>query len=794
MSMVTGAGKGLWLGLVLLLVPMLSMATEVFWNDAAGGNWNEATKWSTAVVPQTTDTVYITLDGTYTVVMDSTPTVARLTIGGTNGQQTLEISGALAVSGEVLAGDSSHIVILGSTAGTASLTVADSVLNAGNIVLTSSDVDSTHSAELTVVTGPLTNAAVGTITAARGASEGGTRTIDAEIVNNGLVVVDSITLDLTKDPGVHVNNGGILLQGGDLNIIMSAKLSQAAFRPAAPPSIINTGLIDLGEATQFSVTGGGIFNDVTGIIAGTGDLEFSSSAFANDGIIRPGASLGQLSLTGDLFNSANAQLRIQMGGPTVGTDCDQFAVSGTATLDGLLSVSLVGGYAPLVGDSVKVLTYAARLGNFASVAGLVTGGYVFDTSWVADGLYIVCTDMPNTPPDWSGLPDSIDFRWDSTAVVNVYDGVSDTETDDTLLLYEFRLTNTAAHLGWNSANGNLVISADSGLADSLYLILDATDAEAATSTDTVLVTVRPAVVNYPPVWSGLPDTVRIPNDSIYEFSLWDHVADTETEDSLLSYGFEAHPDTLLASINSNTGMASLWCYPGYEGEILVIVAAYDPQFNAGRDTIILVISAPNTAPEWSGLPDSVEFNIVDTHTVMLFDYLSDAETPDSLLIVDFNRTPFDIGYSYTATSGELLIFSMNDWSGTGALYISATDPDSAKVWDTIVVAILPETGVGDEQPGRMPTEFVLNQNWPNPFNPSTSIEFGVPTATHVVVSVYNVLGARVAVLVDQLLPAGYHSAVWNGAVANGGSAASGIYFYRIETDQFVSVRKMVLLK
>jgi hypothetical protein len=1098
MTMVKGAGKVVGLGLALLLVPMLSLAADVYWNDVNGGNWNDPTNWSTGVVPQETDNVLITLDGTYSVVMDSTPTVATLTIGGANGKQTLAAtsgfmivtgavqvndsgifdfisfnlggtdtlfndgvillrgttinphvvnSGAIAIQlgctfnrtyygdassrvvingtalgsakmtvdtvfvnegevylssdhligstvatlemtkgpvtnestgfiyvitgtantngnryinapivnhgtirtleanltvtcanktltndglidvvtgnmtfalagstfnntgnietdsgwgitfssgffnhngGDIIGGggftlsavvsalnspvvysgqlslvnstmtlndtlvnqhgtvtlatatiggtgqlvnqdsmsivtgtinaefanmktlvvnsaaiingaftttDSSHIIIIGSPSGSATMTVADSVLNKGDIVLTSSDTDPGTEATLTITNGPLTNDRHGVITAARGSSTSGARSINAEIVNDGTIAVDQITLNLTKDPALHVNNGGILLDGGDLNIVMALKASRSWGKGAtAPPSIINTGLIDLGAATQFSVTGGGIFNDTSGIIAGAGVLDFATSAFANDGIIEPGDSLGQLSLIGDLYNSVNAWLHIEIGGPTVGTDCDQFAVSGTATLDGSLDIALVNDYAPQIGDSVKILTFATRSWNFINVQGLVAGGYIFDTSWVADGLYIVCKAVPNVPPDWSGLPDSIDFRWDSTAVVNVYDGVSDAETDDTLLLYEFRITNTAAHLVWNSETGNLMISADSGLADDMYLIFDATDPEAATSTDTVVVTVRPAVINNAPVWSGLPDTVRIRNDSFFQFSLWDHVSDVETEDSLLSYGFEAHPDTLLADINPNTGIARLWTYPDYTGEVMLIANVSDPEFLQDHDTIILVVSGPNTAPEWSGLPDSVEFDITDTNTVMLFDYVADAETQDSHLIIDLNRTPFDLGFDYTTATGELLIYSLNGWTGTGRFYISATDPDSAKAWDTIVVTILPETGVGDEPSGRMPTEFMLNQNWPNPFNPTTSIEFGIPQATHVVVAVYNVLGARVAILVDQTLPAGYHAAVWDGTLTNGSPAASGIYFYRIETDQFVSVRKMVLLK
>ena len=94
----------------------------------------------------------------------------------------------------------------------------------------------------------------------------------------------------------------------------------------------------------------------------------------------------------------------------------------------------------------------------------------------------------------------------------------------------------------------------------------------------------------------------------------------------------------------------------------------------------------------------------------------------------------------------------------------------------------------------LPTTYSLSQNYPNPFNPSTVIEFTVPHRSHVELSIYNLLGQRVAALVDEPMPAGVYRTVWYGRDESGRHVATGIYFYRLEADEFVATKKMVLLK
>jgi hypothetical protein len=88
-----------------------------------------------------------------------------------------------------------------------------------------------------------------------------------------------------------------------------------------------------------------------------------------------------------------------------------------------------------------------------------------------------------------------------------------------------------------------------------------------------------------------------------------------------------------------------------------------------------------------------------------------------------------------------------------------------------------------------PKEYRLEQNYPNPFNPSTTIWFGLPQSSHVILEIYTYAGRKVQTLVNERLNAGYHHVVWNP-----GHLSSGIYIYRMKTDTFQDIKKMIFTK
>jgi hypothetical protein len=94
----------------------------------------------------------------------------------------------------------------------------------------------------------------------------------------------------------------------------------------------------------------------------------------------------------------------------------------------------------------------------------------------------------------------------------------------------------------------------------------------------------------------------------------------------------------------------------------------------------------------------------------------------------------------------------------------------------------------------IPENFQLYDNYPNPFNPTTTLSYDLPRATHVKLEILNILGQKVSGLVDQVQDAGRYRIEWNGTDDNGNGVASGIYFYKLTTDTFVSSKKMLLVK
>lgn len=91
--------------------------------------------------------------------------------------------------------------------------------------------------------------------------------------------------------------------------------------------------------------------------------------------------------------------------------------------------------------------------------------------------------------------------------------------------------------------------------------------------------------------------------------------------------------------------------------------------------------------------------------------------------------------------------------------------------------------------GEVPRVFSLSQNFPNPFNPSTQIQFSIPRPGYTTLKVYNILGNEIAILVAEKLEAGRYKINWN---TNG--LPSGLYFYRLKSSDFVDIKKMILLR
>jgi hypothetical protein len=113
--------------------------------------------------------------------------------------------------------------------------------------------------------------------------------------------------------------------------------------------------------------------------------------------------------------------------------------------------------------------------------------------------------------------------------------------------------------------------------------------------------------------------------------------------------------------------------------------------------------------------------------------------------------------------------------------------------DLTVQKIGTATGVATND-GTVPKEFALSNNYPNPFNPTTNIQFAVPRDGNITLAIYNMLGQRVSLLAQGVHSAGNYTVTWNGKDDFGHSVGSGVYFYRLENGTTAITKKMLMLK
>jgi len=109
--------------------------------------------------------------------------------------------------------------------------------------------------------------------------------------------------------------------------------------------------------------------------------------------------------------------------------------------------------------------------------------------------------------------------------------------------------------------------------------------------------------------------------------------------------------------------------------------------------------------------------------------------------------------------------------------------------DLSLVDLSPQVGVETQAGPNVPDVPTLEQNFPNPFNPSTTLRYGLPRRSHVLLTVHNTLGQQIAVLQEGEQEAGYHE-----VVVDASGLASGVYLYRLQAGDFVQAKKLVLLR
>jgi FlgD Ig-like domain len=156
----------------------------------------------------------------------------------------------------------------------------------------------------------------------------------------------------------------------------------------------------------------------------------------------------------------------------------------------------------------------------------------------------------------------------------------------------------------------------------------------------------------------------------------------------------------------------------------------------------------------------------------------DAST--SVVIYSWTTNDEWVGFFTTPGSNTLKIAFWNPASGSNSLSVYS-------------LGITEAVGQSNST-GTLPNQFTVQQNFPNPFNPKTTIQYAMPHADHVSIEVFDIAGKLIKTLVSEWQEGGLHSIVWDGFGANGLGLSSGTYFYTAKIGNEIEARKMILLK
>ena len=311
-------------------------------------------------------------------------------------------------------------------------------------------------------------------------------------------------------------------------------------------------------------------------------------------------------------------------------------------------------------------------------------------------------------------------------------------------------------------------------------------------------------INDSPVISTLSD-VTINEDETGTATL----SATDIDGDAITYSAVSDTNAVTVSVSSAT--LTLTPNPNWNGVANIKAYASDgtsKDSTTFKLTVTPVQDAP-TAFEWvSSALDTVNItqsNLADTYTLQ-WGVSTDAADGDSinyLLYAQIGVYPAEEIYDTTSLSIPLTYQEILEGVFEGSPVNGATVRFNVKATDGVdTVDVTGENRViyvnrydylSTESEG-VPTEFALHENYPNPFNPSTTLRFDLPEASNITLTIYNMLGQKIRTYDMQSAAAGYHTLKWNATNDYGDPVGAGVYLYQLQTKDFVKTRKMVLLK
>jgi hypothetical protein len=219
----------------------------------------------------------------------------------------------------------------------------------------------------------------------------------------------------------------------------------------------------------------------------------------------------------------------------------------------------------------------------------------------------------------------------------------------------------------------------------------------------------------------------------------------------------------------------------------VKLTAHDGAHSAS-DVFRLTVRANNRMLLLSELPETIEIEANQTHYLEITNYANDIDSPEDSLKWIFSVSNDSVVAAYDVEKDTLALTADPQFAGTVDLFCTVTNEGDFSASDTIKITVNTITGLNELSKG-IPTDYELQQNFPNPFNPNTTIVYALPKAGDVKITLYNIMGQRVGEIYNGYKTAGHHKVKFDAS-----HLASGNYFYLLESKGFSKMRKMLLLK
>jgi len=244
----------------------------------------------------------------------------------------------------------------------------------------------------------------------------------------------------------------------------------------------------------------------------------------------------------------------------------------------------------------------------------------------------------------------------------------------------------------------------------------------------------------------------------------------------------SYPTSLLGNVNPKNPTPNSAAYLKLENMRAIDYTA-DSNFNI---FVSLGDGIDSSLPQGWAVGSALQSDTISTEYFSTLSFANDDAT--AFILIPQPRQYRSVTLILAPASWRREPFSSLDWE-TGFGYFT-----NELLVDSLIDTLGVPTDVEEIEYPALPDDYKLAQNYPNPFNPTTVIEFDLPRRSNVSITIFNLLGQKVKELVNEEIAAGSYRVSWDGVLSSGQRASSGIYFYRLVTEDFIDTKKMILLK